>query len=96
MAKQIVKEQTKIHSLAANFNITYDKVKRYHHDNNRPFGFELRRNGNWEYGDIEYDTKTNQLSCMGISIDVDLSLSFRENLEDLYEKMCENGFDTDY
>ena len=94
--KNIIKEQVKTQLLIENFHIAYDKVKRQHHDNNRPFGFELRRNGEWEYGDIEYDAKTNQLICMGVSITVDLSLSFRDNLEDLYEKMCENGFDTDY
>lgn len=61
---------------------------------NRPlWGFEMKnKEGEWQYGDIEYDPIKQTMSCMGITIDVDPSLSVDANLEGLYEELMNNGF----
>ena len=92
----IVDNVIKKQLLESEFRNTYDRTRDYHSQNNKKFGFELRKDGKWQYGDIEYDLNTNTLSCMGITINVDLTQSFRENLEDLFEELCNNGFDTDF
>lgn len=61
---------------------------------NRPlWGFEMKNSeGEWQYGDVTYDPNTNTMSCMGVTIDVDPSLSVDQNLEGLYEELMNNGF----
>ena len=57
------------------------------------WGFEMKnQEGEWQYGDITYDPNTNTMSCMGVSIEVDPSLSVDQNLEGLYEELMNNGF----
>ena len=64
------------------------------------FGFEMKNSdGDWQYGDITYDPNTNTMSCMGVSIEVDPSMSIDQNLESLYEELTNNGYtdgDDDY
>ena len=48
--------------------------------------------GEWEYGDITYDPETQTMSCMGVTIDVDPSLSVDQNLEGLYEELMNQGY----
>ena len=61
---------------------------------NRPlWGFEMKNSeGEWQYDDITYDPNTNTMSCMGVSIEVDPSLSVDQNLEGLYEELMNKGF----
>lgn len=61
---------------------------------NRPLqGFEMKNSeGEWQYGDVTYDPNTNTMSCMGVSIEVDPSLSVDQNLEGLYEELMNKGF----
>ena len=57
------------------------------------WGFEMKNSeGEWQYGDITYDPNTNTMSCMGVTIDVDPSLSVDQNLEGLYEELMNKGF----
>ena len=77
-------------------NTMFCRIRDYHLRNNTKFGFELRKNNEWQYGDIEYDHTNNTLSCMGVSITVDLSTSFRENLEDLFEALLSDGYNTEF
>ena len=57
------------------------------------WGFEMKnKEGEWQYGDIEYDPNKQTMSCMGVTIDVDPSLSVDANLEGLYEELMNNGF----
>ena len=42
--------------------------------------------------DVTYDPNTNTMSCMGVSIEVDPSLSVDQNLEGLYEELMNKGF----
>lgn len=57
------------------------------------FGFEMKNSdGDWQYGDITYDPNTNTMSCMGVSIEVDPSLSIDQNIEGLYDELINNGF----
>ena len=37
-----------------------------------------------------------QRYCMGVSITVNLSTSFRENLEDLFEALLGDGYNTEF
>lgn len=61
---------------------------------NRPlWGFEMKnQEGDWQYGEIEYDPNTQKMSCMGVSIDVDPDCTVDQNLEALYEELWNNGF----
>ena len=61
---------------------------------NKPlWGFEMKnQEGEWQYGEIEYDPNKQTMSCMGVTIDVDPSLSVDQNLEGLYEELMNNGF----
>lgn len=61
---------------------------------NRPlWGFEMKNSeGEWQYDDVTYDPNTNTMSCMGVSIEVDPSLSVDQNLEGLYEELMNKGF----
>lgn len=76
------------------FNSTRDNFHK-----SRPggmFGFEMKNaEDEWEYGDIQYDPKSQQMSCMGVSIDVDPSMTVDAHLEALYEKLVENGYHDD-
>ena len=60
---------------------------------NGMFGFEMKNpEGDWQYGDITFDPNTNTMSCMGVSIEVDPSLSIDQNIEGLYDELVNNGF----
>ena len=60
---------------------------------NSMFGFEMKNpEGDWQYGDITFDPNTNTMSCMGVSIEVDPSLSIDQNLEGLYDELVNKGF----
>ena len=78
-------------------NIDEDFEKDYNtarQNYNRPlWGFEMKNSeGEWQYGDIEYDPNNQTMSCMGVTIDVDPSLSVDQNLEGLYEELMNKGF----
>lgn len=71
------------------FNAARDK----HVGRGGMFGMELKNSeGEWQYGDVTYDPNTNTMSCMGVTIDVDPSLSVDQNLEGLYEELMNNGY----
>lgn len=58
------------------------------------FGMELKnKDGDWEYGEVTFDPNTNQMSCMGVSIDVDTDCSVDQNLEALLDALYENGYE---
>lgn len=69
------------------FNNARDNFRRSH------FGFEMK-NGedDWEYGEVTFDPNSNTMSCMGVSIDVDPDMSVDENLQALYDELCNNGY----
>ena len=77
-------------------NTIFCRIRDYHARNNMKFGFELKKNNEWQYGEVEYDHTNNTLSCMGVSITIDLSTSFRENLEDLFEALLSDGYNTEF
>lgn len=57
------------------------------------FGFEMKNpEGDWQYGDVTYDPKTNTMSCMGVSIEVDPDMTVDQNLEGLYEELMNQGY----
>ena len=74
----------------------YNRSKESHSSHNRQYGFELRKNGKWHYGDIEYDPNTQQMSCMGIPIHVSPNMTILDAEEDLYEALLDAGYETDF
>ena len=77
--------------LKEDFNDDFNKAR----DNyKRPlFGFEMKnKEDEWEYGEVTYDPQTQTMSCMGVSIQVDPSMSVDANLEGLYEELLNQGY----
>lgn len=77
--------------LNESFEDDYNTAKQNY--NRQLWGFEMKNpEGEWEYGDITYDPETQTMSCMGVTIDVDPSLSVDQNLEGLYEELMNQGY----
>ena len=91
--EDVVKESVR-RVLRESFEDDYNTARQNY---NRPlWGFEMKnQEGEWQYGDIEYDPTSQTMSCMGVSINVDPSLSVDQNLEALYEELMNNGFGYD-
>ena len=61
--------------------------------NGRIWGIELKNpEGEWEYGDIEFNPQTMQMSCMGVTIEVDGDWSIDEALGTLIEELYCQGY----
>lgn len=93
--KNIIKESVnKI--LNENIERFCDEFERLKNDcvsHGEDFGFELmNKNGEYEYGDIEYDIDNNSLSCLGICIRPNLMYDVEKNLGFLYDSLLKNGF----
>jgi len=88
--KQMISESIR-RVLNESFEDDYNTARQNY---NRPlWGFEMKNpEGEWEYGDIEYDPKAQTMSCMGVTIEVDPSLSVDQNLEGLYEELMNQGY----
>ena len=85
--KRILKE-----SFEDDFNTTRDNYLNRKSPNGM-FGFEMKNSeGDWEFGNVTYDPKTNTMSCMGVSIEVDPEMSVDANLEALYDELINNGY----
>lgn len=85
--KRIIKED-----FENDYNTTRDDFT----SNGRMWGMEMKnRDNDWEYGEITFDPNTNQMSCMGVSIDVDPDMSVDANLECLYDALIEQGYHQD-
>lgn len=93
--KNIIKESVnKI--LNENIERFCDEFERLKNDcvsHGEDFGFELmNKNGEYEYGDIEYDMDNNSLSCLGVCIRPNLMYDVEKNLGFLYDSLLKNGF----
>lgn len=93
--KNIIKESVnKI--LNENIERFCDEFERLKNDcvsHGEDFGFELmNKNGEYEYGDIEYDIDNNSLSCLGVCIRPNLMYDVEKNLGFLYDSLLKNGF----
>lgn len=88
--KRMIAESVK-RVLKEDFEQDYNTARQNY---NRPlWGFEMKnQEGEWQYGEIEYDPNKQTMTCMGVTIDVDPSLSVDQNLETLYEELMNNGF----
>lgn len=88
IVKNVVKETIK-----ESFEDDYNNARANY---KRPcWGFEMKKDGEWQYGDIQYDPNTQTMSCMGVTIDVDPSMTVDQNLEGLYEELMNNGFESE-
>ena len=92
--RKVVSESVKrilSESFEDDFNTTrYNYLKR---SPNAMFGFEMKNaEGDWEYGNVEYDPNTQTMSCMGASITVDPDMSIDQNLEALYDELMNKGY----
>lgn len=82
--------------LKEDFENDYNSAMRKHMDNGRMWGIEMKNGDNeWEYGEITFDPNTNQMSCMGVSIDVDPDMSLDYNIQGLYDALLERGYHDD-
>ena len=91
--KRMIAESVK-RVLSESFEDDYNTARQNY---NRPlWGFEMKnQEGEWQYGNIEYDPTSQTMSCMGVSINVDPSLTVDQNLEALHEELMNNGFGYD-
>ena len=84
---KILKENTE------SFGDEFERLKNDCISHGEDFGFELmNKNGEYEYGDIEYDIDNNSLSCLGICIRPNLMYNVEKNLCFLYDRLLKNGF----
>lgn len=57
------------------------------------WGMELKNpEGEWEYGDIEFNPKTMEMSCMGATISVDEEWTIDAALEALLDELYNQGY----
>lgn len=90
---RIIRESVK--SVLGENNTNFeDKYNQARANYKRPcWGFEMKnQEGDWEYGEVTYDPKTQKMCCMDVCIDVDPDLSVDQNLEGLYEELMNNGY----
>lgn len=78
-------------ALKESFEDDYNKARDSY---KRPqWGFEMKnKEGDWEYGDVNFDPKSMTMSCMGVTIDVDPDMSVDANLEGLYDELLNSGY----
>ena len=94
---RIIKKNIRM-ALRESFEDDYNsaKDKFYSSKPHGMWGMEMKNpEGEWEYGEVNFDPKAMTMSCMGVTIDVDPDSSVDANLEGLYEKLCENGYTND-
>ena len=77
------------------FNQSFNRAKAFRQKYGG-YGFNLRRDGQWRYGEIEYDPNAQVMSCMGVSIKVTPNMSISEAEEDLFEALINAGFESDF
>lgn len=57
------------------------------------WGFEMKNpEGDWEYGDVNFDVNSMTMTCMNVTIQVDPEMTVEQNLEALYDKLLEAGY----
>ena len=58
------------------------------------WGFEMKNpEGDWEYGDVKFDVNSMTMTCMNVTIQVDPEMTVQQNLEALYDKLLEAGYE---
>jgi hypothetical protein len=80
------------------FERTYNQAKDdyFKREPHGMWGMELKNpEGEWEYGDINYDPKAQTMSCMGATIQVDPDMTVVQNLEALYDELVNQGYGQD-
>lgn len=91
----LIKESVK-RIINEDFKDEYDNTFNKHLSKGGMWGMEMKNpEGEWEYGDIKFDPNTNTMSCMGVSIEVDTDYSVEQNLQALYDKLVESGYDNE-
>ena len=91
--RNIIKESVK-GALKESFEDDYNNARQNY--NRQLWGFEMKNpDGEWEYGDITYDPKTQTMSCMGVTIDVDPDMTVDQNLEGLYDELISKGYNNE-
>jgi hypothetical protein len=85
--------ETVNHVLVERFEDDYNTARDNYSKRGGMWGMEMKNpEGEWQYGEVEYDPNTQTMSCMGVSINVDPSFSVDENLQALEEELRNNGF----
>ncbi|MBR5550370.1 MAG: hypothetical protein IKV83_00410 [Muribaculaceae bacterium] len=81
---------------SSSFTDTFNQAKSFRTKYGGTYGFELRKNGRWKYGDIEFDPNMMVMSCMGVSIDVLPNMTISDAEEDLFEALLDAGYESDF
>lgn len=76
------------------FADAFNRAKSFRTKYSGSYGFELRKNGKWQYGDIEYDPNKQIMSCMGVSIHVSPEMTIADAEEDLFEALLSAGYES--
>ena len=74
----------------------FNRAKAFHIKYVGKYGFELRKNGTWQYGDIEFDPNNMIMSCMDVSINVSPNTQITDAEEDLFEALLNAGYESDF
>ena len=81
---------------SSSFMDIFNRVKTFNIKYVGVYGFNLRKNGVWQYGDIEFDPNKMIMSCMGISIKILPNMTVNDAEEDLFEALLAAGYESDF
>lgn len=96
--REIITESVKnvLRESSSPFADAFNRAKSFRTKYGGSYGFELRKNGKWQYGDIEYDPNKQIMSCMGVSIKVSPEMTIADAEEDLFEALLNAGYESDF
>lgn len=81
---------------SSSFMDIFNRVKTFNIKYVGVYGFNLRKNGVWQYGDIEFDPNKMIMSCMGVSIKILPNMTVNDAEEDLFEALLAAGYESDF
>lgn len=93
--RNIIREQVKKtlseDSFANDFNAAREKY--LNRSPNAMWGMEMKNpEGEWEYGNVTFDPNIMQMSCMGVSVQVEDGDTIDSALEALYDELINHGY----
>lgn len=92
--KNIVKESL-IKILNEGFEDDYNTARDKHLSKSPAsmWGMELKNpEGEWEYGNVEFDPNTMTMSCMGVTVQIEEGDTVDGALEMLYDELISRGY----
>ena len=91
--RNIIKESLKNILSEDSFENDYNQAQDRFLKRGGMWGMELKNpEGEWEYGNIDFDPKTMTMSCMGASVQVEDGDTIDGALEALYDELMSKGY----